>query len=102
MSSDHLCKPKRPRNQENEKGRETEKDRSSSSTLLPDEDNTLGDAPAPASAAVPALPPTHSNDNDNPFLPMFGAFRGELDEHHDRRERVIKVSRDVTALSKKM
>ncbi|ODH12985.1 hypothetical protein ACO22_07719 [Paracoccidioides brasiliensis] len=33
---------------------------------------------------------------------IFGAFRSELDEHHDRRERVIKASRDITALSKKI
>jgi hypothetical protein len=35
-------------------------------------------------------------------MPMFESFRRELDEHHDRRERVIKASRDITALSKKM
>lgn len=35
------------------------------------------------------------------FHDMFEGFRDELDEHHDRRERIIKVSRDVTALSKK-
>ncbi|KAI9680349.1 MAG: hypothetical protein M1829_001235 [Trizodia sp. TS-e1964] len=39
---------------------------------------------------------------ESPFMAMFGNFREELDEHHDRRERVIKVSRDITALSKKM
>jgi hypothetical protein len=33
---------------------------------------------------------------------MFETFRDELDEHHDRRMRTGKVSRDVTALSKKM
>jgi predicted translin family RNA/ssDNA-binding protein len=33
---------------------------------------------------------------------MFAAFRSALDEHHDRRERVIRHSRDITALSKKM
>lgn len=33
---------------------------------------------------------------------LFTNFRSELDEHHDRRERVIKASRDVTAMSKKM
>jgi hypothetical protein len=38
----------------------------------------------------------------SPFLPMFRHFRAELDEHHDRRERIIKASRDVTASSKKM
>jgi len=36
------------------------------------------------------------------FMPMFETFRSELDEHHDRRERVIKASRDITAASKKM
>ena len=38
----------------------------------------------------------------SPFMPMFETFRSELDEHHDRRERVIKASRDITAQSKKM
>lgn len=35
-------------------------------------------------------------------LAIFGTFRDELDEHHDRRERIVKTSRDITALSKKM
>lgn len=38
----------------------------------------------------------------SPFMPMFEAFRAELDEHHDRRERIIKASRDITAASKKI
>ncbi len=38
----------------------------------------------------------------NAYTPMFERFRDELDEHHDRRERIIKASRDITALSKKM
>jgi len=38
----------------------------------------------------------------NAYTPMFERFRDELDEHHDRRERIVKASRDVTALSKKM
>lgn len=38
----------------------------------------------------------------SPFSSMFEKFRCELDEHHDRRERVIKASRDITALSKKI
>ena len=41
-------------------------------------------------------------DADSPYMPMFEAFRAELDEHHDRREKVIKASRDITASSKKM
>ncbi|KAJ5782023.1 hypothetical protein N7457_003797 [Penicillium paradoxum] len=35
-------------------------------------------------------------------LSIFENFRDELDEHHDRRERIIKKSRDITALSKKI
>lgn len=38
----------------------------------------------------------------SPFVAMFEGFRAELDEHHDRRERIIKASRDITAASKKM
>lgn len=36
------------------------------------------------------------------ILSTFETFRDELDEHYDRRERIIKTSRDITALSKKM
>ncbi|KAJ9476225.1 Translin [Pseudozyma hubeiensis] len=35
-------------------------------------------------------------------LEAFGSFRDEIDTHNDRRERLIKSSRDVTALSKKV
>jgi hypothetical protein len=38
----------------------------------------------------------------SPYMPMFETFRTELDEHHARRERCIKASRDITAASKKM
>lgn len=38
----------------------------------------------------------------NAFTPMFESLRDELDAHHDRRDRLGKVSRDITALSKKM
>lgn len=36
------------------------------------------------------------------LLLAFGKFKTEIDEHYDRRERLIKISRDITALSKKM
>ncbi|PNY29852.1 Uncharacterized protein TCAP_00241 [Tolypocladium capitatum] len=36
------------------------------------------------------------------FHGMFEQFRDELDEHYDRRERIVKASRDVTAHSKKI
>jgi predicted translin family RNA/ssDNA-binding protein len=33
---------------------------------------------------------------------IFTGVRDKLDAHYDRRERLIKISRDITALSKKM
>lgn len=36
------------------------------------------------------------------YTALFDTFRAELDEHHDRRERIIKASRDITAASKKI
>lgn len=38
----------------------------------------------------------------NEYTSMFEGFRDSLDEHHDRRQKIGKVSRDVTGLSKKM
>ncbi|KAI1114527.1 Translin [Nemania sp. NC0429] len=45
---------------------------------------------------------TGSDHSNNAYTSMFETFRDELDEHHDRRMRIGKVSRDVTALSKKI
>ena len=45
---------------------------------------------------------TMESQSQTPFLPMFETFRAELDSHHDRRERCIKASRDITASAKKM
>jgi hypothetical protein len=45
---------------------------------------------------------TKPEQSPSPFVAMFEGFRQELDEHHDRRERTIKASRDITAASKKM
>ncbi|PIL29628.1 hypothetical protein GSI_08265 [Ganoderma sinense ZZ0214-1] len=41
----------------------------------------------------------HSRDD---ILGVFDHFREDLDDHNDRRERLIKSSRDVTNLSKKV
>lgn len=49
-----------------------------------------------------AMEDQNSQAPQSPFMPMFESFRAELDEHHDRRERIIKASRDITAASKKM
>ncbi|KAJ5935839.1 hypothetical protein N7466_005386 [Penicillium verhagenii] len=45
---------------------------------------------------------TMTSETTTPIITLFEGFRNELDQHHDRRERIIKVSRDITALSKKM
>lgn len=47
---------------------------------------------------------TMSNSEDSPqsVQSIFESFRDELDDHHDRRERIVKASRDITALSKKV
>lgn len=43
-----------------------------------------------------------SSTAESDILAAFSAFRDEIDEHNDRRERLIKSSRDVTSLSKKV
>lgn len=45
---------------------------------------------------------TMTSETASPIVSIFEGFRNELDQHHDRRERIIKASRDITALSKKM
>ncbi|KAI0359126.1 Translin [Trametes cingulata] len=41
-------------------------------------------------------------DSRESILGAFEKFRDELDDHNDRRERLIKSSRDITNLSKKL
>jgi len=43
-----------------------------------------------------------ASETTSPVISVFEGFKAELDEHHDRRERVIKASRDITASSKKV
>ncbi|KAB5584865.1 Translin family-domain-containing protein [Coniochaeta sp. 2T2.1] len=38
----------------------------------------------------------------NEYTAMFEKFRDDLDEHHERKEKIVKASRDITALSKKI
>ncbi|KAK0610565.1 Translin family-domain-containing protein [Bombardia bombarda] len=38
----------------------------------------------------------------NAYTPLFEGLRDELEAHHDRRDRLGKASRDITALSKKI
>ncbi|CAK7267783.1 hypothetical protein SEPCBS119000_002727 [Sporothrix epigloea] len=53
-----------------------------------------GPAGGPAAPGAPAA--------RNQYTAMFERFRDHLDAHHDRRERIVKASRDITALSKKI
>jgi len=46
--------------------------------------------------------PQPRGQQNSPYMPMFEHFRSELDEHHDRREKVITASREITRMSKKM
>ncbi|KAL1994458.1 hypothetical protein VTN49DRAFT_1928 [Thermomyces lanuginosus] len=43
-----------------------------------------------------------STESEGQFASIFETFRSELDEHYDRREKIVKASRDITALSKKI
>ncbi|KAL2001409.1 hypothetical protein VTN02DRAFT_1790 [Thermoascus thermophilus] len=60
---------------------------------------------APAAAAAEPVEETGVGVDDTQQRQMqliFENFRDELDEHYDRRERVVKATRDITALSKKI
>ncbi|CAK7241283.1 MAG: hypothetical protein STHCBS139747_002743 [Sporothrix thermara] len=61
--------------------------------------STSATAPATAPAPAPVRVPVPAVRNE--YTSMFEGFRDHLDAHHDRRERIVKASRDITALSKK-
>ncbi|PHH63063.1 hypothetical protein CDD81_6308 [Ophiocordyceps australis] len=46
--------------------------------------------------------PVVPDASSGPFGDMFSSFCDELDQHYDRKERIIKASRDVTAHAKKI
>lgn len=46
-------------------------------------------------------PPTNVDDN-NPIVKLFRSYAIELDDKHDRYERIIKYSRDITIESKRL
>ncbi|PMD33703.1 translin-associated factor TraX [Hyaloscypha variabilis F] len=79
------------------------------STSVPERGLTSGARSIPSEKSqMPAVKRHHDGAEKekevttSPFMPMFEVFRDELDEHHDRRERIIKASRDITAASKKI
>lgn len=57
---------------------------------------------APAHFSTTAMAAAESDRPPTAIQSIFSTFRDELDQHHDRRERIIKASRDITALSKKV
>ncbi|CAK7212277.1 hypothetical protein SCUCBS95973_001409 [Sporothrix curviconia] len=59
-----------------------------------------GGGPAGNNAAASAAAAVATVRNE--YTSMFERFRDHLDAHHDRRERIVKASRDITALSKKV
>ena len=40
-------------------------------------------------------------DENNPVMQMFLGYREELDGRHDKHERLVKISRDITIESKR-
>ncbi|KAJ2236511.1 hypothetical protein H4R99_003526 [Coemansia sp. RSA 1722] len=60
-------------------------------------------APQPTTASASASTMTEDqSETKKAILQQFTKYRDTLDSHYDQRERVIKTSRDITALSKKM
>ncbi|GJN87824.1 hypothetical protein Rhopal_000779-T1 [Rhodotorula paludigena] len=60
---------------------------------------------APSTSQQPTAAPSprpRERTRADRLLSSFTAFRAELDVHHAQRERVVKLSRDVTALSKQL
>ena len=45
--------------------------------------------------------PRYTVENST-IVTCFEGFRQQLDQHHDRHERVVKLSRDITILSKRI
>lgn len=43
-----------------------------------------------------------SIDSDSPVIQTFLSFRTEMDSHHDKYERLVKISRDITIASKRI
>lgn len=46
--------------------------------------------------------PQDTSDNNNPVIQCFRQYAQELDDKHDRYERILKQSRDITIESKRI
>lgn len=47
-------------------------------------------------------PQAEAIDSTNPVINQFQLYSAELDDKHDRHERLVKLSRDVTIESKRI
>lgn len=47
-------------------------------------------------------PPARKYDENSPVIQSFKEFQGMLDSRYDKRERIIKLSRDTTIISKRI
>lgn len=41
-------------------------------------------------------------DDNNPVIKLFQQYRSELDDKHERYERIVKLCRDITIESKRI
>merc|ERR1719210_1346945 len=44
---------------------------------------------------------TKEVDENNPIIQAFRSYQSQLDDRHDRHERIVKLSRDITIDSKR-
>ena len=59
-------------------------------------------APGPSRALQTGIQGNGAAKGSSTTRQTFGAYRSELDLHHDKNERLVRFSRDVTADSKKL
>src|SRR5271156_6632577 len=52
--------------------------------------------------AVDGRQNNETSTEERDIIALFTDIRDKLDGHYDRKERLVKISRDITALSKKM
>ena len=45
--------------------------------------------------------PSSASEEDTPLTKTFRSYQQELDERHDKYERIVKLSRDITVESKR-
>ncbi|SPO31496.1 uncharacterized protein UTRI_06626 [Ustilago trichophora] len=81
-----------------EEARQRKASPSAPSRSYPNKRNRCDNGAIPAEANQASA----SSSDSTKLLEAFRAFRDEIDSHNDRRERLIKSSRDVTSLSKKV